>query len=251
MKSYGSLCTLFYDLDKPQATDVGLRFYLPFLKAANGPVIELMCGSGRYLEPFLAAGHDVDGLDASPEMLAACRTRISARWPHAALYLQRIDQIDLPRKYVLAVITATSLSLVTDKQAVTDSLKLIFDILQQGGTFVAEVEGYDPHRSGDHNHSIRTVQTGDGGEIILQTDVDYDPATRLESVKSHYALMKNHTLHADEDEELALCFYAEPEFTRMLQDAGFENITRHMGYPDTSAEDMGGVLIFSASKPEA
>ena len=39
---------------------------------AHGPVLEVMCGSGRFLVPLAAAGIDIDGIDASEDMLAAC-----------------------------------------------------------------------------------------------------------------------------------------------------------------------------------
>ena len=32
-----------------------------------------MCGSGRFLIPLLKRGFDIDGVDASPHMLQACR----------------------------------------------------------------------------------------------------------------------------------------------------------------------------------
>lgn len=39
------------------------------------PVLEPMCGTGFFLLPFLAAGATIDGLDASPYMLALCRAK--------------------------------------------------------------------------------------------------------------------------------------------------------------------------------
>ena len=41
-----------------------------------GPVLDAACGTGRYMEHLLAAGRDVVGMDASPEMLAAARAKL-------------------------------------------------------------------------------------------------------------------------------------------------------------------------------
>ena len=70
LQSYGKLCTQFYDLDKPSAPPDALAFYLEHARQANGPVLEAMCGSGRFLVPMMQAGIDMDGLDASSDMLS-------------------------------------------------------------------------------------------------------------------------------------------------------------------------------------
>ena len=41
-----------------------------------GPVLDAACGTGRYMEHLLAAGRDVVGMDASPEMLAAACAKL-------------------------------------------------------------------------------------------------------------------------------------------------------------------------------
>lgn len=250
MASYRTLCTRFYDLDKPEPPDVGLRFYAPYLKAANGPVIELMCGSGRYMKPFLSAGYDVDGVDASPEMLDACRVRISATWPDANIFLQGIENLDLPRPYELAIVTSGSLSLLTDLPTVARSLKSVFYILRPGATFVGEIQGADPARPSDQSSSTGTVATEDGGEIRLNTTTTYDADTRIETDKTRYRLIKNDKTLQIEDEKLGLRHYEEAEFFQMLADAGFERIRFSTAYPDTALEDMGGVLLFECKRPE-
>jgi hypothetical protein len=53
MSSYGSLCTEFYDLDKPNAPRDALDFYALKARAAGGRVLEPMCGSGRFLVPMV------------------------------------------------------------------------------------------------------------------------------------------------------------------------------------------------------
>lgn len=73
--AYKSLCTEFYDLTKPLASDAEIAFYQE--KLVQKTVLEVMCGSGRLLIPLLKAGLKVDGLDYSSEMLSNCRERIN------------------------------------------------------------------------------------------------------------------------------------------------------------------------------
>lgn len=249
MNSYGTLCTRFYDLDKPEAPDVGLRFYLPYLERTTGPALELMCGSGRYMQPFLAAGHDVDGTDASGAMLDACRRRISAKWPNAGIYQQDIDRMKLPRTYGLAVVTSGSFSLLTDLAQVKRALKSVFNLLQPGGSFVGEIQGIDPDEPSRTIEDHRKVSTGNGGEIRLNSINTYDASTGLEHSKTEYLLVENGVAGEIEYEELGLRYYQESEFERLLTGAGFAEISFNAAYPDTSLQDMGGVMLFECSRP--
>jgi hypothetical protein len=49
METYNSLCTRFYDFDKPTAPTDVLSFYLEYAKNASGAVFEPICGTGRFL----------------------------------------------------------------------------------------------------------------------------------------------------------------------------------------------------------
>jgi len=55
-----------------------VAFYLKVAEAhaRGGPILELGCGTGRLTAPLARAGHHVTGVDASAQMLAACRARI-------------------------------------------------------------------------------------------------------------------------------------------------------------------------------
>jgi len=50
--------------------------YELLLADVDGPVLELGCGTGRPLLRWLAAGHDVEGIDASADMLAILRATL-------------------------------------------------------------------------------------------------------------------------------------------------------------------------------
>ena len=76
---YKTLCTQFYELDKPFAPKEALGWYLNHAKEANGPILEPMCGTGRFLLPLLEKGYSVTGFDYSPDMLEICRKKCEAQ----------------------------------------------------------------------------------------------------------------------------------------------------------------------------
>jgi len=55
--------------------DVG--FYVGLARTADGPVLEVACGSGRVLIPCARAGASMVGLDLSARMIAVCRDRLA------------------------------------------------------------------------------------------------------------------------------------------------------------------------------
>ena len=65
---YGSLCTELYELLHQEAPEDELDFYLSYAEKGK-KILEPLCGSGRFLVPFLQRGFDISGIDLSGEML--------------------------------------------------------------------------------------------------------------------------------------------------------------------------------------
>src|SRR5439155_9828536 len=94
LAEYKALLTEAYDLDEPGPPPQELAYYLGHIQTCGEPVLEAMCGSGRYLVPLLEAGVDVDGVDASPDMLAACATKCAARGLTVRTRRQLLQELD-------------------------------------------------------------------------------------------------------------------------------------------------------------
>jgi SAM-dependent methyltransferase len=65
----------YYDLTHADLTD-DIDCILHLAQAADGPILELGCGSGRLLLPLARAGFTVTGVDNSAAMLAHARTAL-------------------------------------------------------------------------------------------------------------------------------------------------------------------------------
>lgn len=115
-----------------------LAYFLRRAQQAGGPVLEPMCGSGRFLLPLLRAGVDVDGVDAAPAMLEACRRRALAEGLRPALYLQVLEELALPRKYRMAFVPSGSLGLLAEP-ALSAALCRIRRHLEPGASLLIEL----------------------------------------------------------------------------------------------------------------
>jgi SAM-dependent methyltransferase len=72
---YESVAEL-YDYVAPYADRGDVEFFVQEARAANGPVLEIGCGTGRVLIPTARAGIGITGLDVSPAMLDVLRRKL-------------------------------------------------------------------------------------------------------------------------------------------------------------------------------
>jgi len=218
--SYGPLCTDFYDLDKPEAPPDALAFWRSQAEQAGGPVLEAMCGSGRFLVPLREAGIDIDGVDASPHMLRACRERCAARDLTGELTLQRLEELDLPRRYALAFVTAGSFNLLDDA-TVPVVLAALKRHLEPGGRLVLELITGAGWRLGDPRWTGRWVDRPDGARIVLSTLMQYEADSRTYHLIDKYELVRGSRLLDTEFEDLRIRAYTLDEFGVVAERAGF------------------------------
>ena len=66
---------------------------------AGQPALDLACGTGRLLLPYLRDELDVDGCDVSADMIALCREAAEREGLDPNLYVQPKHELDLPRRY--------------------------------------------------------------------------------------------------------------------------------------------------------
>ena len=106
---------------------------------AGQPALDLGCGTGRLLLPWLRAGLDVDGCDASADMISLCREAVEREELTSSLYVQSMHELDLPRRYrTIVVCGALGLGGRRDDTAV--GLRRVYEHLEPGGVFVVDNE---------------------------------------------------------------------------------------------------------------
>ena len=106
MVNYYATPELYDLIYAPFRADVG--YVVELARAARGPVLEVACGSGRLLLPMLEAGVDADGLDATPEMIHAARTRAAAKGLRSDLAEADMRDFTMPRRYAWILIAFNS-----------------------------------------------------------------------------------------------------------------------------------------------
>jgi SAM-dependent methyltransferase len=182
-----------------------------------------MCGSGRFLLPLLTEGRDVDGVDASPEMLDACRAHAARRGLDVSgrLTRQRAEDLDLPRRYAVVFCAAGSFGLVALDGEVARALAAVRAHLRPGGTFALEVEtGPEPAEPG----GVAFWTRPDGAVITLRGGARVGPATRIEQGVGIYELFVDGELVRTELNRWVCRFWSAEAITDALRGAGFTDV---------------------------
>lgn len=244
LHSYGPLCTLFYDADKPAAPDAEIAWYAQRLPQDAGPVLELMCGSGRLLVPLAAAGRKIHGVDQSASMLASCEARLAARDITAPLFRQDLTQLNLPFRYPAAFIAAGSFQLITDPAAASSALQRIRAHLVDPGLLLMDmfIPPESAQRLGAPLVEVRTVRLADGTQIALRSESTVWADARISRSENRYAHRRGATRLAEEHETLTLTWYSPDEIAAILNDSGFRDVTT-----SESAREAGDENAFSVS----
>ena len=201
-----------------------------------------MCGSGRFLLPFLRQGADVDGVDASQEMLAACRRRMEAEGVEAMLAYQRLEELDLPRRYRFIFIPAGSFCLIAEENAAREGLRRLREHLEPGGQLVVEVLTPDPDSDLGLTDlpPVRRVRRPDGAEIVL---------TPVATGVSRYDVVRDGEILETEEERLTHRFYEPADFAERLTAAGFVEVSVHRAFEEEKPRPADRLVIFRATSP--
>jgi SAM-dependent methyltransferase len=96
---------------------------------APGVALDAACGTGRFAEFLARRGHQVIGVDSSPDMLAHARRRV----PDGAFHVAELDRLPLPDDSVDVIVCALALVHVPRLQPV---LAEFTRVLRPGGDVI-------------------------------------------------------------------------------------------------------------------
>lgn len=180
----------YYDADFADY-DEDVLFYREMARRSGGPILELMCGSGRLLRPLAEEGLPLTGVDSSPAMLARARSRLAAAAQAAQIQLIEADvrSADLPAAhFALAFVAVNSfmhLHTISDQLA---ALAVARRALRRRGSLIIDLYNPEPGRllNEDNRISLEHSFSIEGRSVHKLVAVDSDPASQLSHVTYFY-----------------------------------------------------------------
>lgn len=236
LTTYNKLCTEFYDLDKPTEHSEEFLFFMHYAQQAHGPILEPMCGTGRFLIPMLQAGLDIEGFDASSHMLETLKQKYKTVSPLPAHVWQEFMQdFKSSKLYNLIFIPFGSWGLITDRTDAQRGLESLYRCLAPNGKLLLEIDTITSLTPpiGGWRHGTHTRL--DGSHIALSALTSYDPETQIYRALCRYKSIVEGVTIEVEEEDFRQYLYNFEEMDAHLKNVGFTVITKYQDFRKTIA----------------
>lgn len=229
-------------------SEFDLAFFLEEAKKARGPVLELMCGTGRVSLPLLEAGIDLTCVDSSPKMLEVLRGKLRERELLARVIEADVCELSLGRQFELIFIPFHSFAEIADPAQQRRALNAIGTHLSPTGRFICTL----------HNPPVRLLcVTGerrtlgefplpDGNLLTLSSVEKYDPVSGcVDGIQFYEIRSWEGASLAGMDVDVHFRLVSHSEFQSLAEAADFVPVRVYGHYSRVSFEpDKSPVMIW-------
>lgn len=239
MDDYWGLKVSSWDLlrgDTSRWPDKG--FFRDVIRDSGQPALDVGCSTGRLLLDYLAEGIDIDGVDLSPEMLALCEEKAEQRGLHTTLFEQRMEALNLPRRYRTIIVPSNSFQLVTDPDDATAAMGRFFAHLEPGGTLAmpfmilwsGETTEHIIH--GEWKCVAERVRPEDGALVRRWSRSTFDLTQQLEHIDDRFEAIREGAMLASEEHTRspATRWYTQAQAVALYRETGFTDIRVASGF---------------------
>lgn len=238
-----------------------IAYYQGIIERYGQPALDVGCGSGRLLLPYLQAGLDVDGCDISADMLAVCREKATQKGLAPRLYEQAMHALDLPRSYKTIIICG-SFGLGGDRQQDLAALRRFHQYLEPGGVLAFDLDIPYRHHYWQYTDEEKRRQLPEEWSPVLDRKraadgtayelrkrlVAFDPLELTMTNQIRIDLRREGQLIKQEAHTLKGCLYFKNETLSMLREAGFGGIIVQGDFTEAAAAPEHNNLVFIARK---
>ena len=241
---YGKLCTEMYEILHDKAPQDELDFYLSYAEK-NKKILEIMCGSGRFLVPFLEYGYNIRGVDFSVEMLE----KLKLKAPEADVEYADIAEYTTNEQFDYIFISSGSVSLFTDMNLCQKILKKIKGLLAPAGKFVFAVDTIAAKclYNDDYETSV-SVKMKNGFDLVLKTKNYFDVQQQIQFSPGIYELYDRDKLLKSEHMDFQTHLYKFGEMENYLREAGFTEIKTYSSFEkEIAIDDCCDMFLFECN----
>ena len=236
-----------------------VAYFRDAIRRSGEPALDAGCGTGRLLLPFLREGMDVDGSDASSDMLDWCRKKIDSEGLSSNLYPQAMHELDLPRRY-RTIVVCGAFGIGGTQAHDLEGLRRIHAHLEPGGKLI--MDHHVPPRSGAEVQAVQENRAAsdwpaegdrrraaDGTELELRVRLrGFDPETRIATREISVRQFVDGEEVASESYAIHLCIYSARELESLLESAGFSEVRVTGGLEDRPRRrEEDDLIVFHAT----
>ncbi|KOG33091.1 class I SAM-dependent methyltransferase [Streptomyces resistomycificus] len=193
--------------------------YAAFIQQVGMPALELGCGDGDPLLELRRRGLDVDGVDSSADMLERLRHRADELGIAATVFHQRMEALDLPRRYRAIFLAGPTFTLLPDDATALAALRGIRAHLAEGGTALVPLFTPAPTPA-EQIGRVRTAAAPDGAELRVSVVAEQ----RDETARTQTSLLRYERHHGSagtiEERPWIMHWYTREQFEELAAVVG-------------------------------
>lgn len=229
---YDSLCTEMYEILHSEAPPAELEFYLSYAEKGMS-ILEPLCGSGRFMVPFIKKGFNISGIDNSSEMLG----KLTEKSPGAKVVQSNIEEFQTSERFDYIFISSGSVSLFTDMNSCKIILTKMKSLLKTGGRFVFAVDTVADRCPDSDDYELGvSVTTKDGYSLMLKSKNYFDESTHTQFGPSLYELYDGDKLLRQEKMDFQTHLYELGEMEEILKEIGFADVKVYSSFEKEIAD---------------
>lgn len=235
-----------YDLqfDEPRGD---VEFYCDVAQRADGPTLELACGTGRIYLELLAAGVDADGIDLDEQRLERLRERAVVRGLEPSVWGADMTAFEPDRAYEVVICPFNAVqhgTTVEDQRALFDR---VFDALAPGGRFVFDtfVPAFDVICERYDEWEEQTVEYEGRPYTVRSRSQVVDEVAQLFSVETVVEAPAGAVVH---EESHRLSMLPKQQVELLASDSSFDSWSVTGGFNGEPLSDGDMVQVWTLEK---
>jgi len=212
---------IIFDADTVKETDFLEAMFQRHGSSRGRSVLELACGSGRFVKELASRGWKASGFDLNPAMLAFARERISNAGFDAELWEDRMESFSVPgkRRYDLVHCLVSTFKYLLSENDALACLDRVAAVLKPGGIFVLGIHLTDPGQ--DRPTHERWVASRGGTEVVCNTRTwPADRRSRLEPMRSRLRVTLPDGLEHAQETRWVVRSYTASQLRNLLRQCG-------------------------------
>lgn len=198
--------------------------FIKFVEQHGEPALEMCCGTGLPLLDLLEAGLDVEGIDASRDMLEICEAKASERGLSVTLHHAKMQNFKIPRHFRSVYIANGSITLLPSDDDLRQTLKAIIECLDPRGVVLFDLDVPEP---GDLRRQIGIFKETqhEGSRIrVGMTQLDWQEKDSELTIKLRYERVSPKGQVESVDRDWPRKVWSVGRFCELLVDSGFHPV---------------------------
>jgi SAM-dependent methyltransferase len=209
-------------------------------------VLDLACGTGNVSALLVQEGYTVTGVDIAPDMIAEAKRKAERDSLSIDFFVQDAAELDLAdTRFDLCISLFDSLNYIIEPARLAMGMRRVAQHLVPGGLFIFDInsEFALKNRFFDQDNLAH-----DEERLMYDWDSSYSEITRLCTVDMKFWYREESGERRAFDEVHVQYAYRTDEVTKMLVDAGFEDISIYQAYTLRAPTRTSDRLFFVSRK---